>query len=115
MIDDNIVRNRRNTHRDKVNIKARYFVIGSSLDYRDCDIIDISRTGLALSTKITPTQIITRNKMIYIDICIPSSLNIITICGEIKRVSVLPDIIQFVIHSNNIIDKFTYNTLIMMG
>ncbi len=127
-VNDFITRDRRHNERTRVRLNGRFFIKGLNIEYEDCVMINVSRTGIALKTttlsfnlKEPKTGVAVRteiakfdvsglrNKIMYVDVYpLLGSMETITFYGEITRVSKQKDRIYFAIHFSKIIDNPTF-------
>jgi len=125
---DFATKDRRSNERTRVRLNGRFFIKGLNIDYGDCVLINVSRTGIALKTtapsfnlKERKTGVPVRtdiahfevydlnNKVMYVDVFpVVGSIETITFSGEIKRVSKQKDRIYFALHCSKIIDYTTF-------
>ena len=85
MIDINEIKiNRRGKDRDKTALNAQYFIKKQSSQYLECKVINLSRTGAAVSVPVSET--LKRGTIMFVDIYIPKTLMHVSVQGEIKRV-----------------------------
>jgi hypothetical protein len=121
---DFIIKDRRYNERTRVRLNSRFFIKGLNIEYADCIMINVSRTGIALKTTASVfilkepktgvpvrTEIANfdvsglRNKVMYVDVYPHlGTLETLTFYGEIKRVSKQTDRIYFAVHFSKIID-----------
>jgi c-di-GMP-binding flagellar brake protein YcgR len=76
--------NRRGKFRVKTRLNAQYFIKKQSSRYVDCQIVNLSRTGAAVS--LPPTEQLKCGDLMFIDIFIPKTLLHASTQAEIKRV-----------------------------
>ncbi len=76
--------NRRGKSRAKTRLNAQYFIKKQSSQYSDCQIINISRTGAAVSVPLTEEM--KSGSIMFLDIYIPKTLMHVSAQAEIKRV-----------------------------
>jgi hypothetical protein len=120
--------NRRHNERIRVRLNGRFFIKGLNIEYEDCVMINVSRTGIAFKTttpsfnlKEPKTGFAMRteianfdvsgllNRVMYVDVFPPlGSMETITFYGEIKRVAKQKDRIYFAVHFSKIIDNPTF-------
>lgn len=127
-LNDFITKDRRHNERRRVRLNGRFFIKGLNVEYGDCVMINVSRTGIALKTTnpsfslkepktgvAVKTEVADfdvsglRNKVMYVDVYpLLGSMETITFYGEIKRVSKQKDRIYFAVHFSKIIDNHTF-------
>jgi hypothetical protein len=78
--------NRRGKFRAKTRLNAQYFIKKQSSQYSDCQIVNISRTGAAVSVPMT--EQLTCGAIMFLDIYIPKTLMHVSAQAEIKRVEI---------------------------
>ena len=79
--------NRRGKDRVKTFLNAQYFIKKQSSQYLECNVINLSRTGAAVSVPMS--EKLRCGAIMFIDIYIPKTLLHISVQGEIKRVETL--------------------------
>lgn len=127
-LDDFITKDRRHNNRTRVRLNGRFFIKGLNIEYEDCIIINVSRTGIALKTTAPSFNLKEprtgvagrkeiasidvsglRNSVMYVDVYpLLGSMETITFYGEIKRVAKQKDRIYFAVHFSKIIDTPTF-------
>jgi hypothetical protein len=126
--NDFVTRDRRQNERIRVRSNGRFFIKGINMEYGDCVLINVSRTGIALKTTnpdfnlkeprtgvAVRTDIASfdvsglRNRVLYVDVYpLLGSMEILTFYGEIKRVAKQKDRIYFAVHFSKILDHPTF-------
>jgi hypothetical protein len=76
--------NRRGKDRIKTTLNAQYFIKKQSTQYLDCKVVNLSRTGAAVSVPID--EKLECGTIMFIDIYIPKTLLHVSAQAEIKRV-----------------------------
>jgi hypothetical protein len=76
--------NRRGKFRAKTRLNAQYFIKKQSSQYLDCQVVNISRTGAAVSVPLT--EKLQCGAIMFLDIYIPKTLMHVSAQAEIKRV-----------------------------
>jgi c-di-GMP-binding flagellar brake protein YcgR len=76
--------NRRGKFRAKTKLNAQYFIKKQSSQYLECQIVNISRTGAAVSLPLTEKP--KSGSIMFLDIFIPKTLSHAAAQAEIKRV-----------------------------
>jgi hypothetical protein len=124
VLNDFLKKDRRHHERTRVRSNGRFFIKGLNVEYADCVMINVSRTGIALKTTTPIFHLIEpktgapvrtdiagfdvsglRNKIMYVDVYpVLGSMETLTFYGEIKRVAKQKDRIYFAVHFSKIID-----------
>jgi hypothetical protein len=76
--------NRRGKFRAKTRLNAQYFIKKQSAHYLDCQIVNLSRTGAAVSLPLA--EKLQSGVIMFLDIYIPKTLMHVSAQAEIKRV-----------------------------
>jgi hypothetical protein len=76
--------NRRGKDRVKTRLNAQYFIKKQSSQYLECTVVNLSRTGAAVSVHMREKLVC--GTIMFIDIYIPKTLLHVSAQGEIKRV-----------------------------
>lgn len=76
--------NRRSKDRVNTRLNAQYFIKKKSSQYSECRVVNLSRTGAAVS--IPPNERPECGNIMFIDIYIPKTLSHVSAQAEIKRV-----------------------------
>lgn len=76
--------NRRGKDRVKTKLNAQYFIKKKSAQYSECRVVDLSRTGAAVS--IPTNEKPECGNIMFIDIYIPKTLSNVSAQAEIKRI-----------------------------
>jgi len=79
-ISDNI--DRRDHERFKSSARVQYFFKKRSLRYMDCELIDVSRSGIAIQVAVSEEVFFGMDVML--EITLPGSLDLVTVSGTIK-------------------------------
>ena len=76
--------NRRGKDRIKTRLNAQYFIKKKSAQYIECRVVNLSRTGAAVSVPVTEKP--ECGNIMFIDIYIPKTLSHVSSQAEIKRI-----------------------------
>ena len=76
--------NRRSKDRVKTNLNAQCFIKKKSAQYMECRVVDISRTGAAVSIPVNEKP--ECGDIMFLDIYIPKTLSHVSNQAEIKRI-----------------------------
>ena len=76
--------NRRGKDRVKTMLNAQYFIKKQSLQYLECKVVNLSRTGAVVSVPIN--EKLKCGAIIFLDMYIPKTLQPVSVQAEIKRV-----------------------------
>ena len=75
---------RRARDRFHVNTMVQYFIKKRSLRYMDCDLVNVSRTGIAIN--VSNSEDIVSGMDVSLEISVPGSLDQMTVSGRVHRV-----------------------------
>jgi len=75
---------RRAKDRFQARTMVQYFLKNRSLRYMDCDLVDVSRSGIAI--RVPLTEDIIPGMDVSLEIAVPGSLAQMTVAGRIHRV-----------------------------
>jgi len=75
---------RRAKGRFQANTMVQYFIKKRSVRYMDCDLVDVSRTGIAINVPATEDIVVGMD--VSLEISVPGSLDQMTVSGRIHRV-----------------------------
>ncbi len=75
---------RRAKDRFQASTMVQYFIKKRSLRYMDCELVDVSRSGIAI--RVPLSEDITQGMDVSLEITVPGSLDQMTVSGRIHRV-----------------------------
>jgi hypothetical protein len=75
---------RRAKDRFQSKTMVQYFIKRHSLRYMDCDLVDVSRTGIAI--RVPLSEDIITGMDVSLEIALPGSLEQMTLTGRVHRV-----------------------------
>jgi len=73
--------NRRSHERFQSNAMVQYFFKKSSMRYMDCDLVDVSRSGMAI--RVPASEAVASGMEVSLEITLPGSLDQITVRGTV--------------------------------
>ena len=76
--------NRRGKDRIKTTLNAQYFIKKQSSQYLECKVVNLSRTGAAVSVPLN--EKLQCGSIMFLDIYIPKTLLHVSAQAEIKRI-----------------------------
>jgi len=76
--------NRRSTDRFQTSTMVQYFIKRRSLRYMDCELVDVSRNGIAI--RVPLSEDITTGMDVSLEITVPGSIAQMTFSGRVHRV-----------------------------
>lgn len=76
---------RRGKDRFSADLQVQYFIKKQSMRYQDCQLIDISRSGIAV--ELPPEETLSFGAEISLEMIIPGSFEQITLKGTITRIN----------------------------
>lgn len=74
---------RRAKDRFQARTMVQYFIKRRSLRYMDCELVDVSRSGIAI--RVPLSEDITQGMDVSLEIAVPGSLARITLSGRVHR------------------------------
>lgn len=75
---------RRSKDRFQANTMVQYFIKKRSVRYMDCDLVDVSRNGIAI--RVPASEDIVAGMDVSLEISVPGSLDQMTVSGRVHRV-----------------------------
>ena len=75
---------RRAKDRFQANTMVQYFIKKRSVRYMDCDLVDVSRNGIAI--RVPASEDIVAGMDVSLEISVPGSLDQMTVSGRIHRI-----------------------------
>jgi len=75
---------RRSKDRFQANTMVQYFIKRRSLRYMDCELVDVSRSGIAI--RVPLSEDIIAGMDVSLEIAVPGSLEQMTLTGRVHRV-----------------------------
>jgi len=75
---------RRAKDRFQANTMVQYFIKKRSVRYMDCDLVDVSRNGIAI--RVPAAEDIDVGMDVSLEINVPGSLDQVTVSGRVRRV-----------------------------
>jgi len=75
---------RRAKDRFQASTMVQYFIKKHSLRYMDCELVDVSRSGIAI--RVPLSEDITPGMDVSLEVTVPGSLDQMTLTGRIHRV-----------------------------
>jgi len=75
---------RRAKDRFQANTMVQYFIKRRSLRYMDCELVDVSRNGIAI--RVPLSEDITTGMDVSLEITVPGSIAQMTLSGRVHRV-----------------------------
>ena len=73
--------NRRSHERFQSNAMVQYFFKKSSMRYMDCELVDVSRSGMAI--RVPASESVDSGMEVSLEITLPGSLDQITVRGTV--------------------------------
>ena len=73
--------NRRSHERFQSNAMVQYFFKKSSMRYMDCDLVNVSRSGMAI--RVPASEAVASGMEVLLEITLPGSLDQITVRGTV--------------------------------
>ena len=77
---------RRASHRFHANTMVQYFIKRHSMRYMDCELVDVSASGIAITISVPASEDVVAGMDISLEISVTGSLDQLTISGRINRV-----------------------------
>jgi hypothetical protein len=79
-------KDRRSSDRFHANTMVQYFIKRHSMRYMDCELVDVSASGIAITISIPASEDIASGSDISLEISVTGSLDQLTVSGRINRV-----------------------------
>jgi hypothetical protein len=77
---------RRASDRFHANTMVQYFIKRHSMRYMDCELVDVSASGIAITISSPASEDIASGSDISLEISVTGSLDQLTVSGRINRV-----------------------------
>ena len=77
---------RRSSDRFNANTMVQYFIKKHSMRYMDCELVNVSRSGIAITISVPASEEIVTGMDISLEISVTGSLDQMTVSGRIQRV-----------------------------
>ena len=77
---------RRASDRFHANTMVQYFIKKHSMRYMDCELVDVSASGIAITISVPASEDIENGMDISLEINVTGSLDQLTVAGRINRV-----------------------------
>jgi len=77
---------RRASDRFHANTMVQYFIKKRSMRYMDCELVDVSASGIAITISVPASEDVAPGLDISLEISVTGSLDQLTVTGRINRV-----------------------------
>jgi hypothetical protein len=77
---------RRASNRFHANTMVQYFIKRHSMRYMDCELVDVSASGIAITISVPASEDIVAGMDVSLEISVTGSLDQLTVTGRINRV-----------------------------